>query len=148
MGVRCTHEVDTAHHEFETAPDEANTFRGRNTDPMQRYHAFSNEPIQQASFGNLSEGSGPLNDRVGAVFTWTNSSASTVRSRVGISFISVSKACAFKDAEIPSWNINDTVSAAVQEWNRDVFSKIQIPQILARTGQFLCCSTLASTSCT
>lgn len=37
------------------------------------------------------------------------------------------KACAFKDSEIPSWTLNDTVAATVQEWNEDVFNKIQVP---------------------
>jgi putative alpha-1,2-mannosidase len=59
------------------------------------------------------------------VFTWGNSTT-TVRSKVGISFISEEKACKFKDEEIKSWSIEETVDAAVTEWNRDVFSKIQI----------------------
>lgn len=46
---------------------------------------------------------------------------------MGISFISIEKACMFKDQEIKSWNLDDTVEAAVQEWNKDVFSKIQVP---------------------
>lgn len=94
---------------------------------MQRYHTLSNGAVPQAMFGNLSEAAGPLNDRIGALFTWSNSSATTIRSRVGISFISADKACAFKNSEIPSWNLNDTVDAAVQEWNQDVFSKVQVP---------------------
>jgi putative alpha-1,2-mannosidase len=61
---------------------------------------------------------------VGAVFTWENSTI--VRSKVGISFISEEKACRFKDEEIQSWSIEETVDAAVIEWNRDVFSKIQV----------------------
>nr|OQO29523.1 hypothetical protein B0A51_02615 [Rachicladosporium sp. CCFEE 5018] len=113
--------------EFEEAPDQAQTFRGRNTDPMQRYHSFSNEPYQQAMYGNLTEASGPLNDRIGAVFTWSNTSSTTVRSRVGISFISADKACAFKNAEITSWDVKVTAQAAIDEWNADVFSKIQVP---------------------
>lgn len=113
--------------EFETAPDEAKTFRGRNTDPMAKQHTFSNEPYQQPNFGNDSESSGLLNDRIGALFSWSNSSSSTVRSRVGVSFISVEKACKFKDDEIKSWSLNDTINSAVEEWNRDVFSKIQVP---------------------
>ena len=40
--------------------------------------------------------------------------------------ISAQKACQYKDAEITSWNVQDTVAAAVEEWNRDVFSKIQV----------------------
>lgn len=114
--------------EFDTPPDQAKTFRGRNTDPMQRYHTFSNEPYQQPIYGNDSETSGPLNDRIGALFTWSqDADACTVKSRVGVSFISAEKACQFKDDEIKSWDLNDTVSAAVDEWNKDVFSKIQVP---------------------
>jgi putative alpha-1,2-mannosidase len=41
--------------------------------------------------------------------------------------ISCERACKYKDDEISSWNLNDTVDAAVQEWNTDVFSKIQVP---------------------
>ncbi|KAM0722627.1 hypothetical protein Q7P37_002068 [Cladosporium fusiforme] len=116
--------------EFDSAPDQARTFRGRNTDPMARYHVFSNEPVQLPSFGNGSggfESSGQLNDRFGALFTWSDSSSAIVRSKVGVSFISVEKACGFKDDEITSWSLNDTVEAAKEEWNRDVFSKIQVP---------------------
>jgi len=68
-----------------------------------------------------------MNDRVGALFTWDDGPAAQVSSRVGISFISVEKARAYKNSEIPSWNLNDTVAAAVKEWNEDVFSKIRVP---------------------
>ncbi|KJX99290.1 glycosyl hydrolase like protein [Zymoseptoria brevis] len=115
--------------EFEQAPDEALTFRGRNTDPVQRQHSLAGEPIPHPTFrGQSTEESGPLTDRVGAIFSWSGSSnSSSIKSRVGISFISVEKACMFKDQEIKSWNLDDTVEAAVQEWNKDVFSKIQVP---------------------
>ncbi|KIW43590.1 uncharacterized protein PV06_04677 [Exophiala oligosperma] len=116
--------------EFENAPDQAQTWRARNTDPYLRQHVFSNEPYGMPTYtGNVSQQSGFLNDRVGAVFSWTgtNSSSSSVVSKIGISFISVDKACTFKDDEISSWEVNDTASAAVDEWNTDVFSKIQVP---------------------
>lgn len=113
--------------DFETKPDDAKTFRGPNTDPMARYHVLSNEPYQNPIFGNDSEASGQLNDRIGALFTWSSSSPATVKSRVGVSFISAEKACQFRDEEIPSWSLNDTVAAAVDEWNCDVFSKVQVP---------------------
>ena len=112
--------------DFDTPPDQARTFRGRNTDPMPRQHTFSDARIPQAILGNVSEYAGPLNDRVGALFTWSNSSSSTIRSRVGISFISSDKACNFKNEEIPTYELNATVSAAVQEWNQDVFSKVRV----------------------
>lgn len=113
--------------EFDTPPDQAETFRGRLTDPIQRYQQYADAPVPQPMFGNLSEVSGNLNDRVGALFTWSNLSVSTVKSRTGTSFISSDKACNFKNLEIASWNVNDTVSKAKQEWNQDVFSKIQVP---------------------
>ncbi|KAI1842823.1 hypothetical protein JX266_010999 [Neoarthrinium moseri] len=116
--------------EFDTEPNQARTFRGRNTDPMTRYHTFSNEPIGQATFGSDGsnrETSGPLNDRIGAVFTWDSAATSQVRSRVGVSFISAEKACKFKDDEVKSWKLEDTVDAAVEEWNRDVLSRVQVP---------------------
>ncbi|KAF2190773.1 glycoside hydrolase family 92 protein [Zopfia rhizophila CBS 207.26] len=112
--------------EFETAPDQAQAFHGRNTDPVSRYHTYGDEPIPQATLGGKKRAAGPLNDRVGALFSWNSGDASEIRSRVGISFISTEKACSFKDSEIASWNLNDTVSASVEEWNKDVFSKIRV----------------------
>ncbi|KAK6834049.1 glycosyl hydrolase [Apiospora arundinis] len=111
--------------EFDTVPEEAKTFRGRNTDPIARHHVFSNGPMEQAVFSSnvfssndttarMTASSGPMNDRVGAVFSW-KAETQMVVSRVGISFISASKACKFKDEEIPTWNLNDTVNAAVAE---------------------------------
>ena len=113
--------------EFEEAPDQAQTFKGRNTDPMVREHTWSNGGIPQAAFGNISETSGPMNDRIGALFTWSNTSKGSVRSRVGISMISAEKACSYKSQEITSWNVSDIAQAAVDEWNKDVFSKVRVP---------------------
>ncbi|KAF2740983.1 glycosyl hydrolase [Polyplosphaeria fusca] len=112
--------------EFEQPPDDAQTFRGRNTDQTARFHTFSNEPIPQAELGGNSRSAGHLHDRVGALFTWNNSDALVIRSRVGISFISEDKACAFKNSEVTSWDLNDTVTAAIDEWNSDVFSNIKV----------------------
>ena len=113
--------------EFEEAPDEAQTFHGRMTDPLVRLRTCSNCPVPEPTFGNMSEISGPLNDRIGALFTWSNAGNVTVRSRVGISMISAERACQYKNTEIQSWEVEDTRQAAVDEWNRDVFSKIQVP---------------------
>lgn len=41
--------------------------------------------------------------------------------------ISAERACQYTNEEISSWNLNDTVNAAVQEWNEDVFSTIRVP---------------------
>ncbi|KAK6448671.1 hypothetical protein FP744_10004921 [Trichoderma asperellum] len=65
-------------------------------------------------------------DRVGAVFNFPAKTA-VVKSKTGVSFISVEKACAFQK-EIPSWTLNDTVKTTKKIWNDDVFSKISIKE--------------------
>lgn len=108
--------------EFENPPDEAETFAGRNQFPG--YNSMNPEPLPWPTFAFENKTS-PEGARVGAVFTW-HGNTTTVRSKVGISFISQDKACKFKDDEITSWDIQATVAAAVEEWNRDVFSKVQV----------------------
>ena len=98
--------------EFENAPTVAEAFNGA---------SFTNPII-----GGKSRKATSADDRVGALFSWIGESSLSVRSQVGTSFISVDKACAFKRAEIASWNVNETVSAALYEWNKDVFSKIRV----------------------
>lgn len=105
-------------------------FRGYNTDPVSRYQTYSNGPIPQATFNQrgLDEVAGLMNDRIGALFSWNSTTnSSTLQSKVGISWISEDKACSFIDAEIPHWNLNTTVQMAVDEWNTDVFGKVQVP---------------------
>ena len=48
-----------------------------------------------------------------------------LRSRVGVSWVSVDAACQFAN-EIEDYDLNQTVSAAVQNWEDSVFSTIQI----------------------
>lgn len=101
-----------------------------------RYHTFSDEAIPQAVFSNStaqfsasnggSDYLGAINDRIGAVFSFDSGAASTVKSRVGVSFTSVEQACNYRDDEIPTWTLNDTVDATVKEWNEDVFSRIRV----------------------
>jgi predicted alpha-1,2-mannosidase len=111
--------------EFDTPPNEAKAFKGRNTFPTSRhFRTFGNSTIPHPTYTGASARSGPMNDRVGAIFTWTNTTE--IRSRVGISFISVEKACAYKKFELGSWSIEETAQAARDEWNRDVFSKIRV----------------------
>lgn len=101
---------------------------------MVRYHTYDAEGPPQATFSTAtSTGSSidsteirPPHARVGVVFTWESTTSQTVKSRVGISFISVESACAYYQDEIPSWDVNDTVSKAVEEWNTEVFNKIQV----------------------
>ncbi|KAI2838417.1 CAZyme family GH92 [Aspergillus niger] len=114
--------------EFSTAPKNARTFTGANTDPMPRYQNLANGGIPQPTYGNTSDKatSGPMNDRIGALFSWDTETDAQISSRVGISFISTEKARSYITSEIPSWTLNDTVQAAVDEWNQDVFSKTQV----------------------
>ncbi|KAI8931791.1 hypothetical protein NX059_011428 [Plenodomus lindquistii] len=111
--------------EFDSPPDQGKAFKGRNTFPVSRhFRTFDNGGVvPRPTYTGSSARSGPLNDRVGAVFTWSNTE--NVKSRVGISFMSVEKACAYKNAEL-SWSIEDTAQVARDEWNRDVFSKIRV----------------------
>ncbi|KAF2117322.1 glycosyl hydrolase family 92-domain-containing protein [Lophiotrema nucula] len=114
--------------EFDSAPDNAETFSGKNTFPVGRhFRTFDNGTTPQPTFRGSEARSGPLNDRVGAIFSWNGTnSLSLIKSRVGVSFMSVDKACAYKNEEVASWDIQQTAQAARDEWNRDVFSKIQV----------------------
>ena len=99
--------------QFDSAPDQA--------------YAFNAENTTSPDIGGKSRKAASRYDTVGALFTWNDTEApSTIHSRVGISFISAEKACAFKDTEIPTWKLNDTVSAAVKTWNDDIFSTMRV----------------------
>lgn len=124
--------------EFEIAPDTGKTFSGPNTDPVPGQHVWANGGTPQAVLGTSFAESGPRTDRVGAIFTWTHARSFPIRSRIGISMISIEKACHFKESEIPTWKLQDTVDAAKAEWNQDVFSKIIVPEEPTyRTNMFL-----------
>ncbi|CEL07447.1 Putative Glycosyl hydrolase, family 92 protein [Aspergillus calidoustus] len=114
--------------EFDIKPESAQVFRGPNTDPMRGSQGLANGQPSFPIYDNSTdkESSGPMNDRVGAVFSWKPDTEARIISKVGISFISVEKARAFIRSEIPSWTLSDTVESAVKEWNEDVFSKIQV----------------------
>ena len=113
--------------EFDSQPDHARTFRGPNTDPTPRFRSFDSGPPAYPVFNEeaSTERSSPLNDRIGALFTWKGTT-DTVKSRVGISFMDTQTACRYRDEEILSWHLQDRVEAAVREWNTDVFSKIRV----------------------
>ncbi|KAJ4856867.1 glycosyl hydrolase family 92 domain-containing protein [Trichoderma breve] len=63
---------------------------------------------------------------VGALFSFPHKKT-VVKSKVGVSFISVEKACAFQ-SEIPSWTLNQTVQSTKKLWNDEVFSKISVKE--------------------
>jgi putative alpha-1,2-mannosidase len=114
--------------EFSEKPQSATTFTGRNTDPIRQYQTLSNGGLSYPIYGNTSDKacSGPMNDRLGVLFSWDRGPESQIRSRVGISFVSIEKARTYVRSEIPSWDLDDTVKLAVEEWNQDVFRKIQV----------------------
>ena len=64
---------------------------------------------------------------MGAVFKLTET---TFTSRVGISFISTSKACQHVDAQIPAGTtLASLVRAAKDNWNTQVLSKIETSEV-------------------
>lgn len=113
--------------EFKEPPDNATTFYGPNSDPVPGRHTWANGGELQATFGEKPAQSGVRNARVGANFTWSERRHPTIRSRIGISMVSIAKACKYKDTEIASWSLNETADAVAEEWNRDVFSKVRVP---------------------
>lgn len=76
-----------------------------------------------SSFVGAEASSGLLNDRVGAVHPFNTT---MIKSRVSISFIPVKQVYKYKDNELSSWSIEDTVQAARDEWNPDVLSNIRV----------------------
>ena len=103
------------------APDWTIYFCGHFDTPVQQAKTFSGNDTTLTAYGVDVSASGP--ERVGAVFSFQNSS---VTSRVGISFISSTKACEFVDDEIPVGTpFEAVVNDAKENWNTNVFSKIQ-----------------------
>lgn len=96
---------------------------------MPRYHNLANGGMSEPIYGNDTRkvASGPMNNRIGVLFSWKKGPASSITSRVGISSISTERARLYIEKEIPSWRLNDTVKDSVKEWNNDVFQKIQVP---------------------
>lgn len=84
------------------------------------------------SYGVASEASGPK--RVGAVFSFSASRNTTdplvVESDIGISFISVEKACKFIQSEIPAKRPFETlVNSTKQVWEEEVLSTVSTTEV-------------------
>ena len=105
------------------APDWTIYFCGRFDTPVMDYLTFSGNDTDLFEYGENPTASG--NARVGAVFSF---SEPNITSRAGISFISSAKACQYVDDEIPAETPSQTLlSTAKDNWNTEVFSKIQTP---------------------
>jgi len=84
--------------------------------------------MTQATFRNVTSivgGTTGFNyaDRIGALFKFPSNST-TIRSKVGVSWISADKACQFVASEIPTYDLKTTSNAAKKIWNNDVLGKI------------------------
>ncbi len=109
---------------FDTTPSGFQLWRGPNSNEF-----LPNSIRDTATFVNgtsIVGGTTGYNfaDRVGALFKFP-AHATRIKSKVGVSWISVDKACAFLQ-EIPQYNMNATIEAAKSRWNTAVLSKIQI----------------------
>lgn len=91
--------------DFETSANKVESFKGTE----------SSESSQASS--------GQQDDSVGVVFTFP-SDKSTIRSRVGISFISTDQACENIKNDFTDYNLDSTVEDTQTLWDDQVFSKV------------------------
>ncbi|KAI1443281.1 glycoside hydrolase family 92 protein [Annulohypoxylon stygium] len=110
--------------QFDSTPSRVQLFSGKATDPY-----WPNATDVRPTFTNQSQIEGgtigyQYADRIGALFEFS-SNATIVKSKVGISWISTHKACQFLD-EIPNWSLKEVRDAAKDQWNSEVFSKIDV----------------------
>ncbi len=99
-----------------------------------RVHFCADLDTPAASWGTWTGGeatplSGEAKDvsrEVGAWLDWPEASRErVVQARVGISFVSVEKACGYLAAEIPGWDFDAVREATVREWNQGL-SRIEV----------------------
>ncbi|KAF2140996.1 glycoside hydrolase family 92 protein [Aplosporella prunicola CBS 121167] len=103
------------------SPDWTIHFCGRFDITPSSSKTFSGVDQALSQYGESASVSGT--ERLGGVFTFNETSVS---SRVGISFISSAKACAFIDSEIPAATGLDSLVRASQEtWNAEVLRKVE-----------------------
>jgi putative alpha-1,2-mannosidase len=62
--------------------------------------------------------------RIGALFTFPSQSL-TIKSKVGVSWLSKEKACDFLN-ELPTWDLDITAASAAQTWEDGILSQIEI----------------------
>ncbi|MCJ1464324.1 hypothetical protein MMC07_002937 [Pseudocyphellaria aurata] len=114
------------------APDWTIYFCGR-FDAPSTSRVFSGKGTILSQYGSVNAAEGT--ERVGAVFTFAEASFT---SRVGISFISTFKACQHVDTQIPpGTTLASLSSAAKNNWNTQVLSKIETSETDANTLQLL-----------
>jgi len=102
------------------SPDWSIYFCGHFDQPFSSVRTFTGNGTELYTYGNSTSTSGT--DRQGGVFTFN---ATSVSSRVGISFVSTSQACSNVNDQIPAGtNVKDLVTRAQDRWATEVFSKV------------------------
>lgn len=109
---------------FDNAPESSQLFYGPYTDPY-----WVNSTAATATFLTERSLSGGVPgyqyaDRIGALFQFP-ANTSVLRSKIGISWISVDAACQFVQ-EITGYELAATTNAAVDKWEDVVLSNIQV----------------------
>ncbi|KAI9709631.1 MAG: hypothetical protein M1828_002392 [Chrysothrix sp. TS-e1954] len=106
---------------WNVAPDWTIYFCGYFDSPATSSKTFQGNGTNLTSFDSSSSRLGT--DRVGGIFSFNDTS---VTSRVGVSFISTSKACSFVKDEVPSGSSLESLTARSKSaWNTAVLSKIK-----------------------
>lgn len=111
--------------EFDYVPDQAQLFSGQYTDPYWPNGTEFRPPVftnAESIIGNKQPQYG-FARRIGALFTFS-SNVKTLKSRIGVSFISSEKACQHIEQELPTWDLEPVISAAKEQWNKEVLSKV------------------------
>ncbi|KAF2643371.1 alpha-1,2-mannosidase family protein [Massarina eburnea CBS 473.64] len=104
------------------SPDWTIYFCGKFSENPTSSRSFKGTGTTLVAYNTIPSVSG--NERVGGVFTFGNTS---IKSRVGISFLSSSQACQNLDKEIKQdTTLNSLTDKAKETWNAEAFSKIQI----------------------
>ncbi|KAB8337150.1 hypothetical protein FH972_021454 [Carpinus fangiana] len=107
------------------APNWTIHFCGTWDQPVTRSKLFKgNETTHSAASNGTASTISTASGNAGAVFTFD---ATTVTSRIGVSFVSPEKACRYVDDEIPPGTALDNVVAqSRKKWNDKVLSKIRV----------------------
>ena len=114
--------------QFDTTPTSAQLFYGPYTDPYPPGDTNGTSFSARATYVDGTTITGGATDyqyanRVGVLFEFP-ANATTVKSKVGVSWISADKACQFVASEIPSYDLNATVAAAQSVWNQGILNRI------------------------
>lgn len=110
--------------EFDTTPEHVQFFSGQYTDPYWPNSTFFRPPV----FTNESSITGGNSwygyaDRIGGLFTFPTN-ITTLKSRIGVSFVNSDKACQYIASELPTWDLNPVIEAAKDRWNAEVLCKV------------------------